>query len=293
MADPKPYKVFVISLRRAAQRREHMKALTHRLGLNAEFVDAVDGRNLTDVQRARYDASAARRIYGVDMSDSEIGCYLSHFSIFEKMVAERIAIALVMEDDIDCDPDFKSVIDELVAEPDPEWTVVRFQTAKTTVRDGVKPAYLGRRVARVAGRDLCQLQTNVLGACGYLIRLEAAEAMLDYGRRIFLPIDQAMDRYWENGILPYVVRPMPVRQSEAFESEIGSRGRDAAAPPTSWQLFRRRLQRAQDSLNKRLFWASLERPVLRLSLSWLGSRTGRAAVAAFAALVVAASSARG
>jgi glycosyl transferase family 25 len=284
---PVPYRVFVISLERAVERRAHMATLTQKLGLTAEFVSAVDGRKLNDEQRARYDRSAARRIYGVDMSDSEIGCYLSHYSIFEKMVAERIPVALIMEDDIDCDPDFKRVVDELVNEANPEWTVVRFQTAKTTVRDGVKPAYLGRKIAVVAGRDLCALQTNVLGACGYLIRLEAAESMLDYGSRIFLPIDQAMDRYWENGILPYVVRPMPVRQSEAFGSEIGNRGRAAAEAPSRIQILRRRLQRASDSINKRVFWMAQKTPVLRLSLNVLGSRTGRAAMVAFTAIAAA------
>ena len=49
--------------------------------------------------------------------------------------------------------------------------------------------------------------------------------MLTYGRRISRPIDQTLDRYWENGIVPYVVRPFPVRQHPAFKSEIGVRGK--------------------------------------------------------------------
>jgi glycosyl transferase family 25 len=265
-----------------------MALLTQNLGLTPEFISAVDGRELTVEQRARYDRPAARRIYGVDMSDSEIGCYLSHFSIYQKMVAERIPLALILEDDIECDPDFKQVVDELAREETPEWTVVRFQTAKTTVRDGVKPAYLGRKVAVVAGRDLCALRTNVLGACGYLIRLKAAERMVDYGSRIFLPIDQAMDRYWENGILPYVIRPMPVRQSAAFGSEIGHRGRAAAEAPNRLQIIRRRLQRAGDSINKRMFWAARQAPVLRVGLTMLGSRVGRATMVAVTAILAAA-----
>ncbi len=54
MAQP-PLKVFVISLDRAVDRRAHMEGLLSELGLEAEFVSAVDGRALTDVDRGQYD----------------------------------------------------------------------------------------------------------------------------------------------------------------------------------------------------------------------------------------------
>jgi glycosyl transferase family 25 len=279
----------VISLDRAIERRAHMTRLAADIGFTAEFVSAVDGRKLSAEQRARYDGPAARRIYGVDMSDSEIGCYLSHFSVFEKMVAENIPLALILEDDIEVDDDFRHIVGELARQRDPEWTVVRFQTSKDCVADGSKPAAKGRRIGRVGGRELFQLQTTVLGGCGYLISLKAAEAMLAFGQRIFLPVDQTLDRYWENGILPYVVRPLPVRQSARFHSEIGQRGRAVIAKPRGWALLRRRMQRWQDSLNKRIFWWSLQKPAFATGLAQLGSRTARIALTTYAVVAAASS----
>jgi glycosyl transferase family 25 len=77
--------------------------------------------------------------------------------------------------------------------------------------------------------------------------------MLAYGRRIFMPIDQTMDRYWENGILPYVVRPFQVHQAEDFGSSTGARALDRRRAQPLPVRVRRRLQRLSDSVRKRAF----------------------------------------
>lgn len=254
--------VFVISLERATARRAHMERLVAQLGLTVEFVPAVDGRSLTADQRARYDVDRSRSIYGCDMTDAEIGCYLSHFSLYEKMVAERIDVAVVLEDDIDCDDDLADLIRDLAAQPEPNWTLVRLQSTKSTIIDPQTPKTRGVTLANIRGRSLCRIGTSVLGGCGYMIRRPAAETMLRYGRRIFMPIDQTLDRYWENGIAPFVLRPFPIRQNDGFESTIGLRGRAIAAATPLWRLIRRRTRRALDGLNKRLFALAQQRPPL-------------------------------
>ncbi len=245
--------IFVISLERATARRAHMERLVARLGLTVEFIAAVDGRSLTADQRARYDANRTRSIYGCDMTDAEIGCYLSHFSIYEKMVAARIDVAVVLEDDIHADDDLADLIRDLAAQPKPDWTLVRLQSTKSKIIDPQTPKTRGVTLAQIRGRSLCRIGASVLGGCGYMIRRPAAEAMLRYGRRIFMPIDQTLDRYWENGIAPFVLRPFPIRQHDGFESTIGVRGRAMMATTPRWQLIRRRTRRALDGLNKRLF----------------------------------------
>jgi glycosyl transferase family 25 len=268
--------IFVISLERAATRRSHMERLVAQLGLEVEFVPAVDGRRLTADQRARYDRDRTRSIYGCDMTDAEIGCYLSHFGVYEKMAAERIDVAVVLEDDIECDGDLADLIRDLAAQREPAWTVVRLQSTKSTLSDPKTAKTRGETLAHIRGRSLCRVGTSVLGGCGYIIRRPAAEAMLKYGRRIFMPIDQTLDRYWENGISPVVLRPFPIRQAESFESTIGVRGRAAMAAPGPWLLIRRRTRRALDGLNKRLF------AIAQKGLVWGGRVAGSAAPKAWA-----------
>jgi glycosyl transferase family 25 len=253
-----------------------MEQLVAQLGLAVEFVPAVDGRCLTADQRARYDADRTRAIYGCDMTDAEIGCYLSHFSVYETMVAKGIDVAVVLEDDIDCDHDLADLIRDLAAQPTPDWTLVRLQSTKTKIIDPKTPKTKGVTLARIRGRSLCRIGTSVLGGCGYMIRRSAAQSMLRYGQRIFMPIDQTLDRYWENGIAPVVLRPFPIRQNEGFESTIGVRGRAVMAKTSRSQVIRRRTRRALDGLNKRLF------AIAQKSAPWLGMLLGAGAPRAWA-----------
>ena len=251
---PRSLPVFVINLARDAERRRHMEDALRAIGLGAEFIAAVDGRALSAAERAAYDANRALRVYGVAMSDGEIGCYLSHYRLYERIVREGIETALILEDDLDISPELPAILDTLIESPDRNWLVVRLESLRPRVHNPPSDRFSGVRVAELpGGSGLYRLGTHVLGAGAYLIRREGAERMLAYGRRIFMPIDHTMDRFWENGIAPYVVRPFPVRQRPDFESRIGARGPDRRlGQPFAVQL-QRRLQRISDSLRKRAF----------------------------------------
>jgi len=254
------FQVFVISLERALERREYMKSLVARLGFNATIISAVDGKNLRPEQRARYSSARAQRVYGCEMSDNEIACYLSHLSIYSKMLEHRIDVALVLEDDISAVADLKPIVDDLLKLPKSSWQVVRLQSSKKSVSHPTEGDRSGEPVARIGEREIFRLRTGVLGGCAYMIRLGAASAMLARSEQIDMPIDQTLDRYWENGIVPYVLRPMPVWHEDLFESEIGQRGRALAAAPAKKNVRRRRAQRLMDSLNKRIFWLAFRVP---------------------------------
>ena len=80
--------IFVISLARAAHRREKMCARLDALGLQYEIVDAVDGKTAdpqTYQNRLRQDI--ARLKVGYELSPGQIGCYLSHCYLWERMAA--------------------------------------------------------------------------------------------------------------------------------------------------------------------------------------------------------------
>jgi len=278
------FQAFVISLDRAKERREYMQGLLAQLGFNATIVSAVDGKNLRPEQRARYNSERARRVYGCEMSDNEIACYLSHLSIYSKMLEHRIDVALVLEDDISAVGDLKPIIDEVLKLPRSSWQVVRLQATKDSVAFGSTERSAGEPVARVGEREIFRLRTSVLGGCAYLIRLGAASAMLARSEQIDMPIDQTLDRYWENGIIPYVMRPTPVWHEDLFASEIGERGRAVEHQPDRKALRRRRVQRMADSLNKRIFWlpsacralAACSRNLACRLPAWRWSRCGAA-----------------
>ncbi|MBV8592286.1 MAG: glycosyltransferase family 25 protein, partial [Acetobacteraceae bacterium] len=246
--------IFVINLQRDTERRRHMEQQLEGLGLKAEFITAVDGRTLSQRERAACDRARSRRVYGREMTENEVGCYLSHHRLYERMIRERIETALIMEDDVRVDQNFPRILDELLFCPFTDWLVIRLDSKRTQVVDPPSAKFAGTRVADISGAaGLYRLRTRVLGVGAYLIKHEGAVRMLAYGRRIFMPIDQTLDRYWENGILPYVVRPLPVQQREDFGSSTGPRpfgGR--RTQPLSGRL-QCRVQRISDGVRKRAF----------------------------------------
>ncbi len=204
--------------------------------------------------RAAYGRARALRIYGVEMMDTEIACCLSHYRLYERMVRDDIELALVMEDDVRIEPALPRVLDDLVACPFTDWLVIRLDCKRDQVVNPRTAKFAGTRVASLSdGAGLYRLRTHVLGTGAYLIRRAGAARMLAYGHPIFMPIDQTMDRFWENGILPYIVRPLPVLQREDFGSSTGVRAHDRRSTQPLPVRVGRRLQRLTDAVRKRAF----------------------------------------
>jgi glycosyl transferase family 25 len=163
-------------------------------------------------------------------------------------------MALILEDDISLGPSLPVIVRGLLASSCQDWLVVRLDTKRDQVSKPMRTKFAGFKVAELAdGAALYRLRTRVLGTGAYLIRREGAMKMLDYGKRIFMPIDQTMDRYWENGIVPYVVRPIPVFQADTFGSHSGERSNTRRRAQPFAVRQRRRLQRIEDAFRKRLF----------------------------------------
>lgn len=246
--------VFVINLERDLARRAYMQESLSGLGIECEFVSAVDGSRLHQTIYQRYDQKRCLRIYGVDMIPAEVGCYLSHYNLYERMVAERIETALILEDDVTLLKEFPEVVNALLELKGFDWKVVRLTTLRPKVERPASAKFYGQRLAHVApGYDFFRLRTHVLGAGAYLINQFGARSLIEYGRNFFMPIDHTMDRFWENGIVPYVVRPFPAHQRQDLVSSIGMRDpRRRHRMPLQLRL-ERRAQRLQDSFQKRLF----------------------------------------
>ncbi len=245
------FPTFVINLPRDSERRAHIESELARVGLDATFVPGLDGDHLTPDDLARYDERKCRRVYGVDMVGAELGCYLSHYRLFQHVVDEELDAALILEDDVTFEDDVVDVLQKL-EDLRRDWKVVRLSTMRRSLVDRAPDR--GRDVDRLTHKyRILRLRTHVLGASAYVITRTGALRMLDYGRRIFMPIDQTMDRFWENGIVPYVIFPFPVHHGHDFVSRIGERDPRRRYQMPQHVLWQRRLTRLSDSVRKRIF----------------------------------------
>ena len=188
--------IFVISLARAAARREKVRAQLNSLGLRYTMIDAVDGAALDLAQysdRLRFDKWKFLR--GRELSRGEIGCFLSHYQLWEKLAAQQTQCALVLEDDISPDENFAEVA-AAAAKVKWWWDVILLSARKRYKIDRVL-------CDLPHGRRLVRFNKRVGTTRAYLINQSGIKKLLGICRDISAPIDWRYAEWWLNGIEYY------------------------------------------------------------------------------------------
>lgn len=190
--------IFVISLAREPERRALMaQELT---GFDFKFVEGVEGAALDVASFAdRLDTLWFRIMRRRNLRPGEIGCFLSHYGLWERLVETRTPHALILEDDARLEGGFREIVAEIMSIQD-EWDVAYLAETK-------RPQRVVRTIATLdGGRRLIQCRSRMSGR-GYLVRLEAAEVLLRYCWRIRSQIDDLYSQWWKNGLRIYAVDP--------------------------------------------------------------------------------------
>ncbi|XP_055314673.1 glycosyltransferase 25 family member [Sitodiplosis mosellana] len=104
-------RIFMINLLRRPERRVKMERSFKEIGLDVEHVVAADGQILTQEYLeeigVKYLPGYADPFQNRPMTKGEIGCFLSHYRVWEQQVARELNEVLVLEDDIRFEPYFK------------------------------------------------------------------------------------------------------------------------------------------------------------------------------------------
>ena len=86
--------VFIVNLEKEAEKRKRSLTYCKEVGISAEVYSAIDGASFSKKEGAElltYPNSF--------LTNGEIGCALSHLSIYRRMILDNIDIALILEDD--------------------------------------------------------------------------------------------------------------------------------------------------------------------------------------------------
>ena len=100
--------IFVINLKKDIKRKQMMIEQFVRFNIqNYIFVDAVDGINY---DKTKYNVQIMHNwsdpIFNRNVNHGEIGCFISHYQIWEKIVADKLNAAIILEDDNIFNSDF-------------------------------------------------------------------------------------------------------------------------------------------------------------------------------------------
>lgn len=203
---------FVINLDRSADRLERIAQSLGQLGLPFTRVAAVDGRQLSDDERIRsLDEATYRRRHGMSSLPGELGCYLSHVKAMHAFLATEADAALILEDDVQPEPELPQVLQALLGCPD-RWDMVKI----SGVHSGTPV-----RVARLTGRHgLAVMLSRCTGSSAYVVNRRAARAYVDGLLPMSLPYDHVFDQGWHFGLKVRMVSPLAARHDAQVATTI-------------------------------------------------------------------------
>jgi len=128
--------------------------------------------------------------YYKTLKPGEIGCYLSHRKLWQKMVDEDIDQMLVLEDDFELKADLHNVL-EFVSSINPsDWDIIKL---------GEIPKKRIKKILQSKGElQLISFKKAPQGTYAYIISKKAARQMLAFSSPFFRPIDVDMQHFWEH-----------------------------------------------------------------------------------------------
>ncbi|WP_421855969.1 glycosyltransferase family 25 protein [Oricola sp.] len=233
-------KVLVISLQSKPERAARVTARLDALGVPHDVFSAVDGTRGEHEAWQQYDEAACLREFGKGLLPAEIGCFASHYSIWQQCANEGVPI-LVLEDDV-------TILDGF---PD----ALEIAQAHLEDRQLIRLAGLTRRPFRqvkgLGGRNLVRFLRGPEGTQAYMLAPEGAEALLRAATRWIRPVDHFLDRFWVHRVLPYAVLPFEIIHTKDAErtSTIGNRW----TKRRGWMKVRRELNKFRDDISRWVF----------------------------------------
>ncbi|MGH6861207.1 MAG: glycosyltransferase family 25 protein, partial [Phyllobacterium sp.] len=180
---------FVIHLKRARKRGDHVRALLGRLPIKADIIDAIDGQALSEAQiRAVYALALHRPRYPFQLSASEVACFLSHRKAWQMIVDGGLDAGLVIEDDVEVSEDAFASQLKLALERIRPADYIRFPRWTRGER--------GPAVAAAGADTIIEPSLPGLGMQMQLVGREAAAALLAATERFDRPVDTTIQMRW-------------------------------------------------------------------------------------------------
>lgn len=207
-------KVAVINLVRSKDRRKLIESNLARIGLTFEFFAGIDASRGEHVGITQYNEAGAWRDLHRPMSAGEIGCFASHYLLWQRCV-EAGEPLVIMEDDVAVDDGFVLAL-ETASELISTFPLIRL--GLTAEGAGTAPI-----LSLPHDFELVSLAPWTFGTQCYILSDVVAKAFLEHAPVWSLPVDIYIDRTQIHGIGSYGLRPYFVRHADqtAYPSVIG------------------------------------------------------------------------
>lgn len=203
-------KAFIIHLSRSKDRQQQVDLLSQTLPVPTDVVDAVDARNMTEVDvQLVYKPGLHAPRYPFALNIREVACFLSHRKAWQAIVDQKLTAGLVLEDDVALTPDFANAYAVAAGFIRPE-DFIRFPFRPHREN--------GLEIFAADNARILQAKPVGLGMVMQLVGHDAAKRLLAVTETFDRPVDTTLQMNWITGLSPLAVVPGGVRE---VSSQLG------------------------------------------------------------------------
>ncbi|WP_438012703.1 glycosyltransferase family 25 protein [Psychrobacter raelei] len=227
-------KNYVISLKSATDRREHITNEFGKQQVDFEFFDA-----LTPETAKQYitDNALPFELEPDHLTPVELACMMSHVAVWKKALDEGVSHFTVFEDDVYLGQDAAFFLNDSDWIK-PDWDIIKIETVDNKVLLNTK-----EQTSIEKQRQLIPLKGKHLGAGAYTLSRQGAQKVLNYTlQHIMLPIDETVfrDLINENVIPVYQMVP-----ALCIQDIILNKSAESLVLPSTLEEDRRRRMRSE------------------------------------------------
>ena len=164
-------KSYFINLDRNADRMDSVRARTSALGIAYERFPAVDGSKVSDRDFESFKSARPRQAPGKSWNRGQMGCFLSHYALWQIAAQSADSYTAIFEDDIHLSDALPHFLNDTSWIPDGV-DIVRLETSTNRLLLGKDPlsTHHGREIRRVLSTSWC--------AGGYIISRKCAQYLV-------------------------------------------------------------------------------------------------------------------
>lgn len=204
--------IFIINMANSIERWHTTIERLNSIGLEGERFEATVGKALSESEVAVwYDATKNKKRHHRNMTPGEIGCYVSHMRIWEKMVNENIEYCIVLEDDLHIEAHLGDVIQHI--DTLNHWDLIKLSD------DRANPFINEHALSE--NLTLGNYLKVPNGCQGYAISLTGAKKLLKR-KPFFRPVDVDIQFHSEVGLNITGIKPYSVAEDLEFYSDISA-----------------------------------------------------------------------
>ncbi|CDT99856.1 putative Lex2B protein (Lipooligosaccharide 5G8 epitope biosynthesis-associated protein) [Vibrio coralliirubri] len=206
--------IFIINLKNSKSRRVNISKQLSSINLDFGFFEAVDGRlEFNKPILKRYNDNLSQTYRAKTLSPGQLGCYASHFLLWEKCVKLNKPIIVIEDDALLFKEAFLDFIQDIPEIPETVECVRLFKNKRRK--------YDSYEVFKAKSTSIHKFTKGHMSATAYFLRPSAAKKFLEHSKEWYMAVDIYMDRFWQNEVECYGTAVPCLTNDPKFDSDIG------------------------------------------------------------------------